>query len=176
MTNKSILLLFLTLSALVHEHTVFADEKTLCSPDETIILSCPVQSKKQKIISMCGKRIIGNNNLDYIEYRFGTTKKVEMTYRVTNDNGLKIYRGLDKGTYSVYFGFQVYDYFYLIDVMQEIPGARMSLTITKKSTGKDVATILCKENNWTEDKNIKTNLLTEVDGRALIDGEINPPE
>lgn len=125
---------------------------------------------------MCAKENKDNTELDSIEYRFGTKTNTEMIYRTTKENGARIYRGLDKGTYSMYFGFQNHDYFYLIDVMQETIGAQMSLTVMKKSTGMDVALILCKPNNWIEDKNIKTSLLTEVDGRYLIEGQIKPPE
>ena len=49
--------------------------------------------------------------------------------------------------------------------MQEVIDAQMNVTVTKKSTGANVAAILCKPNNWTEDKNIKTSLLMEVNGR-----------
>ncbi|BBP01664.1 hypothetical protein [Sulfuriferula nivalis] len=167
---------FSYLSVILSAQITYADEPTLCEADEKIILSCPVEGKKRKIISICAKNTVDGKDLSYIEYRFGTQKNTEMKYLVTRDNGAKMYRGLDNGTYSVYFAFQKYDYYYLVDVMQEVIGAQMSVTVTKKSTGADVAAILCKPNNWVENKNIKTSLLTEVDGRYLIEGEIRPPE
>jgi hypothetical protein len=165
---------FSYLSFILSSQMAYAAESTLslCKTDEEIILSCPVEGKKRKIISICAKNTVDSKELSYIEYRFGTQKNTEMTYLVTSDNTAKIYRGLYDGTYSVFFGFKIKEYFYIAEVPQEVKGAHMNVIVRKNNTR--IATILCKANNWEENKNIKTPLFTEVDGEALMEGKIEP--
>ncbi|MFA5172084.1 MAG: hypothetical protein WC426_11005 [Sulfuriferula sp.] len=165
-------LLFYTNFIFLFMHAAYAAEPTLCKADETIILSCPVEGNKGKIISMCAKNAGNGKNPSYIEYRFGTKKNTEMTYLVTKNNGAKIYRGLYDGTYSIFFGFKIKDYFYIAEVPQEVKRAHMNIIIRKNT--ERIATILCKVNSWEENKDIKTTLLTDVDGEALMEGEIEP--
>ena len=89
---------FIYLSFFSSAQITYADEPTLCKADEKTILSCPVEGKKRKIISICAENSVDGKELSYIEYRFGTQKNTEMKYLVTRDNGAKMYRGLDKGT------------------------------------------------------------------------------
>ncbi|BDM64457.1 hypothetical protein NFHSH190041_19090 [Shewanella sp. NFH-SH190041] len=52
---------------------------TLCHPEEKVYASCVLTNKK--IVSFCGdKSIHASPDSGYAQYRYGTTKKIEMFY------------------------------------------------------------------------------------------------
>lgn len=72
--SRNNILFFITL--LLLRKIVAASSQTLCNQDEKVFFSCNVN---RKIVSICitPKRA----PTPYMEYRFGTEKKIEMTYR-----------------------------------------------------------------------------------------------
>ena len=71
---KKNILFFITL--LVLSKLVAASPQTLCNQDEQVFFSCNVN---KKIVSICTAQ--NPATIPYMEYRFGTEKKIEMTYR-----------------------------------------------------------------------------------------------
>lgn len=149
-------------------HQGYASDQMLCDKGEHVILACPVDGVQGKKIAICGGRSEGRA---YIEYRFGTSRYIEMKYRITSDNHHVLYRGLYDGTYSVFFGFFNGEFSYIVEVPQEVAGARMNVVVRKN--GKRLATVLCKKNDWVEDKNVSSPLITDVDGEFLMEGKVS---
>jgi hypothetical protein len=58
------------LACLLFSFSSYASAQTLCTPDEQVFFSCPVG---KKIVSLC-------TTADKMSYRFGTPKKIEMTF------------------------------------------------------------------------------------------------
>lgn len=77
MTNKYILIPFLIFSS----HS-FAGEYilgSLCGSEEQVYASCTLKNKK--IVSFCGVPVSDKNmGMTLVQYRYGTPKKIELTY------------------------------------------------------------------------------------------------
>jgi len=89
MLNKYFLFSLLTASSM----TLFA--RDLCLKTETVYFTCETY-KSKKIISLCGSQSLSDSN-SYLNYRFGTLKKIELQFPQNNKNSLK------KFSYAHYF-------------------------------------------------------------------------
>lgn len=145
-------------------------EPSLCTSDEVHVVSCEIESHKKNIISICANSNDGGKTYDNARYLFGKKNNIQLEYRVRkNDSKNKIYRGVDNGTYTTYFGFQNNAYFYVIGVPEERFGAKTFLNIYKNDS--IVSSLQCKTNSFGM-KDLQTNLFTMVDGKELSNGKV----
>jgi len=77
-------------SLLILSNTSFAAEKTLCSQDEKVVFSCEIK-KNKKIASLCSSKDAGKDK-GYVQYRFGTSNKVEMQFPESKESGNKNFK------------------------------------------------------------------------------------
>jgi hypothetical protein len=68
----------LLLAGLIPLVMTTANSATLCTADEVILFSCNTKTRG-RIISLCGS-IKPNGPTSYIQYRFGTPKRIELVY------------------------------------------------------------------------------------------------
>lgn len=159
---------------------------TLCDmTSEIIIFSCSMTNRnRNKIVSICASPKQGENN-SYIEYRFGTEKKIELTYSITPQNKEihSLYRGyardedIGKPDVYAYFGFENMGYFY------EVENYGMTVFRNKKGVAKnndrndiyyrDILYGLSCDVPAIGEKSFQSNLFTEVDGKMLRVGKIH---
>ncbi|MQR01654.1 hypothetical protein [Glaciimonas soli] len=150
---------FLILSTLYFGSISFAQAEpvTLCSPNEVVFFSCPLE-KSKKIVSLCESSKTAN--LPYLEYRFGTPQKIELRYRgLENDIPKKFNRvEVNYGSNSdevIWFKNDSINYL-LHFPMREGP----LLEIIKD--GNSIANFSCKE-GWTNTKGDPDATLTAIE-------------
>ncbi|MFA5172491.1 MAG: hypothetical protein WC426_13090 [Sulfuriferula sp.] len=159
---------------------------TLCNTEnEIVVFSCSMANRDHnKTVSICASAKQGEPN-SYIEYRFGTAKKIELTYSVTPNNKEthSLYRGyahnedIGKIDAYVYFGFENIGYFY------EIENYGMTVFRNKKGVAmnnnkndiyyRDILYGLSCDTPAIGEKSFQSNLFTEVDGKMLRVGKIH---
>lgn len=145
-------------------------EPTLCKSFEVNVVSCEVEGRKKKVISICAGSSDNGRTFDNIRYLFGQKNNIQLEYSVKQNNTKsKMYRGVDNGTFTTYFGFKNGEYFYVIGVPEERYGAKAFLNIFKNN--EIITSLQCKTNSFGM-KNIQSNLLTTVDGNELADGNV----
>lgn len=66
---------------------VAAAPKSLCEDNEKLFWNCPVK-EKNKIASICGSKDLSSTE-GYIQYRYGTTKAVELKFPATHERSQK---------------------------------------------------------------------------------------
>jgi len=66
--------------------TVALAEETLCERNELVQFSCRIKNSA-KTVSVCSSKIL-NENFGYLQYRFGTPKKIELTFPSERKNTL----------------------------------------------------------------------------------------
>lgn len=161
-------------------------KSTLCNAEnEIIVFSCSMTNRdKNKIVSICASAKQGETN-SYIEYRFGTKKKIELSYCVTpnNKNSHMLYRGyahsedIGKTDVYAYFGFENMGYFY------EVENYGMTVFRNKKGVAinndandiyyRDILYGLSCDTPAIGEKSLQSNLFTEVNGKLLRVGKIH---
>ena len=172
----------LSLPALSQE----AIKLTLCNTkNEVVVFSCSMTNRNHnKTVSICASAKQGESN-SYIEYRFGTEKKTELTYSVTPNNHEThiFYRGyahnedIGKPDVYVYFGIENIGYFY------EIENYGMTVFRNKKGIAinndkndiyyRDILYGLSCDTPAIGEKSFQSNLFTEVDGKMLREGKVH---
>jgi hypothetical protein len=60
---------------------------TLCQPDEQVLFSCAVKLK-DRIVSLCAAKDLSATK-GYLQYRFGTSGKIELQFPETRENSQK---------------------------------------------------------------------------------------
>lgn len=71
-------------------HAVESDEPTLCRLDERTFFSCKI---KEKTLSICASPL--DQPFEALEYRYGASSKIEMTYVATRENKNRFYAYVD---------------------------------------------------------------------------------
>lgn len=132
-------ILFFLTSAISME-VASASPPTLCHRDEEVFFSCSVN---KKIVSVCATP--ENAQSGYMEYRFGTTQKIEMSYRgdATHPRFNRLAVNYASNTATIMW-FRNADTDYLLNFPTK---GRPSLEIKKE--GKTIAEMTCK-NGWKE--------------------------
>jgi hypothetical protein len=112
------------------------DASTLCNANETVFFSCPTRNK---IISICAPK--AGSAPEFLEYRFGTTKNTEMTYRAERNNTKRFRHAnhMFSGNEYGLLWFRNENVTYLINTPSQ---GNSFLQVRKK--GKTLATINCK--------------------------------
>lgn len=171
------------LSQLAFSHDLI--KSTLCNREnEIVVFSCSITNRNHnKTASICASVKQGEHN-SYIEYRFGTEKKIELTYSVTQNNKEThiLYRGyannedIRKTDVYAYFGFENNGFFY------EIENYGMTVFRNKKGVAinndkndiyyREILYGLSCDTPAIGDKSLQSNLFTEVDGKMLRVGKI----
>ncbi|WP_139208485.1 MULTISPECIES: hypothetical protein [unclassified Pseudomonas] len=141
-------------------------EANLCTPNEIMIASCRLDEKKQRTVSFCSSA-----DQKRVTYRIGTVSTMEMDVTFPEDS--RLYRWVDRATYTVYFGFRVMKYAYIFGVPQETFGAKAFLDVTKQD--KDLMSRTCTSNSFGE-KMLDSAAIQEVsDDLVRGNGFLFPP-
>lgn len=130
--------------------TASAPVPTLCKKGEQILFSC--KTSKGKVLSLCGSSDLARDK-GFLEYRFGTAKKTELTYPADRARSREAFqwrflRHAQSASYAVLFtnGGFTYDLFDQ-DTMgtENANGAGVLVTRPKADgTTQHVATIQCE--------------------------------
>lgn len=161
---------FLSVNAYAAGAVQIPSEPSLCKSFEVSVVSCEVEGRQKKIISICASSDDHGKTFNNVRYLFGQKNNIQLEYSVTqSDTKNKMYRGVDNGTYTTFFGFKNGAYFYVIGIPEERYGAKTFLNIYKYD--KNISSLQCKTNSFGM-KNLQTNLFTEVDGMELSDGKV----
>ena len=155
---KQLVIIFVM--GLILSTIVRADEPTLCEKQEVSVVSCGIKGKQQKIVSICAVIDSKTPDKNFIEYRFGTKKNIQLSYKVTRQTtDQKLYRWVDKVTYTTYFGFNKGEFSYSVGVPEERFGALTFVSV--KKNGNDISNLECKTNSFGE-KKLNSSLIVDV--------------
>ncbi|MDN0110114.1 hypothetical protein [Yersinia mollaretii] len=139
---------------LVPAYQTYAAE---CSSDETMIASCTLSGKMQRVAAFCT-----NEKTDTLYYVFRNGEDIEL--KVDFSESRKLKRWVDKWTYTTYFGFSQGKYDYVLGVPEEKPNAVAFLNI--KKDGESVSIKNCNFNSFGE-KDIKNNSIDDVSDSSV---------
>lgn len=121
---------------------------TLCSDSELILASSQIYIKNTKLFSLCSDK-----EKSYVEYRYGSPKKIDFQFRSDETNPKNIiYRGTYVGgsNQTTMFWFYNKDYLYRI----EIPFTGVSkINVIQKT--KKIVELKCTNNAEEDSMNIK---------------------
>ena len=113
MNTIKFLIFFIILFPLVSAKSYSA---TLCTADEVILFTCNTKTKN-RIISLCGT-IKTNGPTSYIQYRFGTKKRLELVYPADKKPPGKLFTtemiSYAGSSYDAYVIFTIEEYSYSI--------------------------------------------------------------
>lgn len=147
-------------------------EPSLCSSYEVNIASCEIDNKSKNILSICAESSNYGKYFDSIHYRYGKKTNISLKYTASSKNNNIFYRGVDKGTYTTFIGFNNIEHFYIIGIPSERNNARAFLTIYRDK--KLISNLQCKANSFGM-KNLQSQLIIETDGEKLSEGKILLP-
>lgn len=147
-------------------------DKSLCSPYEINIASCEIDNKSNNILSICAESSDYGKSFDSIHYRYGKKTNISLEYTANTKNNNLFYRGIDKGTYTTFIGFNNIDHFYIVGIPSERNNARAFLTIYRDK--KLISSLQCKANSFGM-KNLQSQIFIETDGEKLSEGKILLP-
>ncbi|CRY56867.1 Uncharacterised protein [Yersinia intermedia] len=147
---KRLLFIFL----LVPVYQTYAAE---CNSDETMIASCSLPGKIQRVAAFCT-----NEKTDTLYYVFKKGGNIEL--KVDFNTSRKLKRWVDQWTYTTYFGFSQGKYDYVLGVPEEKPNAMAFLNI--KKDGESISITNCNSNSFGE-KDIKSNSIDDVSDSSV---------
>jgi hypothetical protein len=104
-------------SLLLTMPSCFADTKTHCTSEETVVFSCPVS--KQKVASICKSKELSETT-GYLQYRFGKLGKPEIMFPPQTERPgkyVKYKRVIYSGGGGSYFRFNNPPYTYAVHVL-----------------------------------------------------------
>jgi hypothetical protein len=157
---------------------------TLCTADEVVLFSCNTKTKN-RIISLCGS-IKTNGPTSYIQYRFGTQKRLELVYPTDKRPAVKLFTTelitSAGGSYDAYVIFTIDEYSYSIysgnyvggsvdDINNDssgVYGPRAGVEVSRQ--GKFLIDIRCNENG---DEGNPGELTYKVE--SYLSGSLNVP-
>lgn len=125
----------------------------ICTKDEILLADCQMKEHTLREASICST--VDGKTGRYVFKRNGVQ---EMS--IVFDNGKKLLRWLDKGTYTTYFGFANGNYFYVLAVPEENYDAKVFLNV--KKDGKYIMRQTCDVNSF-GDKAKETQFINDVD-------------
>ncbi len=109
---------------------------TLCTPSEKVLFSCNLKNSK-KTASVCAPTNLTSTE-GYLQYRFGTQKKLELVYPPTKKSTQELFYWRELRPYQSSLReltFKSGDYYYTLgvsegsEVVNDIPGGRQSADI-----------------------------------------------
>jgi hypothetical protein len=117
----------------------------LCGLAEKVVFNCQLK-KSKKLISVCGSQTLTRDS-GYIQYRFGTKNKLELSYPKTKVNTQSQFYwdyknfyqgGIKELTFENRGYIYIIDLYYVSEEMNEIPGGAEGggLTVQKKGSTK----------------------------------------
>jgi hypothetical protein len=139
---------------------------TLCQPTERVVFSCDFENKKA--VGIC---VGGAGEAEYVEYRFGRAKKLEMSYRADDGSSRMFHRAevLYASNSSRIIWFRNGEFFYRINMPM-----RGSPFLDVLRGGNAVAQLSCKK-GWAEmrgDPELKSKFIADH-GSANV-SELSP--
>jgi hypothetical protein len=138
-------------------------DEDLCQFQEVRVASCMLEGGERRIVSICA------DQAGKVYYYFGTRRKIELRVRFSTDR--KIFRWINSDTYATFFGFNRGGYSYILEVPQEILGARATLYVKKSEElfDYDSPGRQCTNNSFGE-KNLVSGAIENVDDKSIKNG------
>ena len=123
-------------------------DETLCKSDEAIKFSCHIENS-ENIVSVCSSKNISSEE-GYLQYRFGTSQKIELTFPKVMKNPTENFWWEEHHPYNGFYrslSFEIESYVYTIysaDVSTAPPS--FGVNVFTKVGGNTVREILCANN------------------------------
>jgi hypothetical protein len=122
----------------------------LCRDPEQTIFSCTTD-KSSKMLSVCASSTLDNAD-SYIQYRFGTPKKIELKFPAGQKNSIPQFKfahyfryRVDRIELSFSAGPYRYDVFHFYEGDVEPPETREGVTVSKAGAQENDIDILCEK-------------------------------
>jgi hypothetical protein len=127
--------------------TVSLAAETLCERNEVVRFSCRIKNSA-KTVSVCSSKIL-NEDSGYLQYRFGTPKKIELTFPSERKNTLGEFTWESHRPYQGYYdslGFVNGEYMYTIYMAVGLDTEpSYGVTISKNGTAEITREFFCAQ-------------------------------
>jgi hypothetical protein len=126
-------------------------EENLCKPNERIVYNCKIKNS-HKVASLCASKKLTEDE-GYLQYRFGTAKKIELTYPEKKQSSLQqftishYFRSMvDRTWISFENGGYEYTYSSDFDGGQNPPLDEVGISVHRKGNKKSTRLVCVGEN------------------------------